>query len=229
MMSDNLLKDVVVQIDRQSNLGEIAYERLKQVIVGGSFPAGEKLTVRSVAAALGVSTTPARDAINRLLAEGALVNEGPKTVILPTLTLASLEEVTATRLALEGLAAERSVGAVTAADIVELKRLQAIINDGLDRGSYTEVLSANREFHFLIYRRSGWKRLVGLIESLWLQVGPSLNGLYPDFAKSRKGVANHMAAFKGYKKKDPAAVRAAIEQDIKDGYASLKAYIKAQN
>lgn len=46
MMSDNLLKDVVVQIDRQSNPGEIAYERLKQVIVGGSFPAGEKLTVR---------------------------------------------------------------------------------------------------------------------------------------------------------------------------------------
>jgi DNA-binding GntR family transcriptional regulator len=227
-MSDNLLKDVVDQIDRQSNLGEIAYSRLKQVIVSGSFPAGEKLTVRSVAAALGVSTTPARDAINRLLSEGALVNEGPKTVILPTLTLASLEEVTATRLALEGLAAERSVGAVTPADITELKRLQKIINESLDRGNYREVLSANREFHFLIYRRSGWKRLVGLIESLWLQVGPSLNGLYPDFAKSRKGVANHMAVFRGYRSEDPSAVRAAVEQDIKDGYASLKAYIKAR-
>ncbi|MET0432208.1 MAG: GntR family transcriptional regulator, partial [Hyphomicrobium sp.] len=65
-------------------------------------------------------------------------------------------------------------------------------------------------------------------ESLWLQVGPSLNGLYPDFAKSRKGVANHMAAFRGYRSKDPSAVRAAVEQDIKDGYASLKAYIKAR-
>ena len=228
-MSDNLLRDVVNQIDRQSNLGEIAYSRLKQVIVSGSFPAGEKLTVRLVAAALGVSTTPARDAINRLLSEGALVNEGPKTVILPTLTLASLEETTATRLALEGLAAERSVGEITSTDIAELKRLQKIINESLDRGNYREVLSANREFHFLIYRRSGWKRLVGLIESLWLQVGPSLNGLYPDFAKSRKGVANHMAAIRGYRAGDPAAVRAAVEQDIKDGYASLKAYIKSRD
>ena len=107
--SEISLAGMMVPIARQSNLGELAYTRLKAIIIRGAYPADQKLTVRSVAAALGVSTTPARDAINRLLAEGALVNEGPKTVVLPLLTREALEEITATRLALEGLASERSV------------------------------------------------------------------------------------------------------------------------
>lgn len=227
-MSEHLLAGVVAPIVRQSNLGELTYERLKQIIVAGSFPPNEKLTVRSVAAALGVSTTPARDAINRLLAEGALVNEGPKTVVLPSLTIETLDEIAATRLALEGLAAERSVLAITRADIAKLEHMQKEINAGLDREDYREVLKVNREFHFLIYRRSGWSRLVGMIESLWLRVGPSLNGLYPDFAHNRRGVSNHMAALEGLRGKDGAKVRAAMEQDIRDGYVRLKAKVEAQ-
>lgn len=226
-MSEHLLAGVVTPIARQSNLGELAYERLKEIIVSGAFPPNEKLTVRSVAAALGVSTTPARDAINRLLSEGALINEGPKTVVLPSLTLAVLDEITATRLALEGLAAERSVLAVTPADVAVLEHMQVAINAGLDAADYREVLKVNREFHFLIFRMSGWPRLVALIESLWLRIGPSLNELYPDFATNRRGVANHMAAMQGLRVKDGAKVRSAMEQDIRDGYVQLKAMIQA--
>lgn len=227
-MSEHPLAGVVSPIVRQSNLGELTYERLKQIIVAGSFPPNEKLTVRSVATALGVSTTPARDAINRLLSEGALVNEGPKTVVLPSLTLEALDEIAATRIALEGLAAERSVEHVEAPHISELERLQGEINAGLDSADYREVLRANREFHFLIYRLAGWPRLVGMIESLWLRVGPSLNGLYPHFATNRQGVSNHMSALDGLRARDGSKVRAAMEQDIRDGYARLKAKIDSQ-
>lgn len=227
-MSEHLLAGVVAPIPRQSNLGELTYERLKEIIVAGSFPPNEKLTVRSVAAALGVSTTPARDAINRLLSEGALVNEGPKTVVLPSLTMDALDEITATRLALEGLAAERSVLAVARSDVITLERLQAAINAGLDAADYRDVLRANREFHFLIYRLSGWPRLVTMIESLWLRVGPSLNELYPDFARNRRGVSNHMAALEGLTARDGGKVRSAMEQDIRDGYARLRAMIDAR-
>jgi DNA-binding GntR family transcriptional regulator len=225
-MSDMLLSGMMEPIERQSSLGEISYGRLKDIIIRGAFPPNEKMTVRSVAAALGVSTTPARDAINRLLAEGALVNEGPKTVVLPVLTQDALEEITATRLALEGLAGERSVEAIAPADLEVLGKLQLAINGGLDIGDYREVLRANQEFHFLIYRRSNWPRLVAMIESLWLRVGPSLNELYPDFAQTRKGVSNHMAALEGLRAKSGTKVRKAIEQDIKDGYVRLSAMLR---
>lgn len=228
-MPQTILSRVVEPISKQVSLGEVAYDRLKDIIIRGAFPPNQKLTVRSVAGALGVSTTPARDAINRLLSEGALVNAGPKTVIIPSLTREVLEEVTATRLALEGLAAERSVEAITDDDIAELNELQKIINKGLDEGDYREVLRANRAFHFLIYRRSNWPRLVSMIESLWLQIGPSLNELYPDFALNRRGVSNHMEIFDGLSRRDARKVRHGIEQDLHDGYDRLSALLKELN
>ncbi|WP_249734915.1 GntR family transcriptional regulator [Bradyrhizobium sp. sGM-13] len=59
--------------DPPEQLRGLAYELLRDWIIRGRFPLGAKLTVRSVAEALGVSTTPARGAANRLIAEGALV------------------------------------------------------------------------------------------------------------------------------------------------------------
>ena len=67
-----------------------------------------------------------------------------------------------------------------------------------------------------------------LFDLLWLRVGPSLNELYPDFAQNRRGVSNHMAAIKGLRARDGGKVRAAMEQDIRDGYSRLKAMIEAR-
>jgi hypothetical protein len=58
---------------------------------------GTKLTVRLVAQALGVSTTPVRDAIIPLIGEGALVNLGLKTVVVSVLTMVTFDEVTKIR------------------------------------------------------------------------------------------------------------------------------------
>src|SRR5215831_16743382 len=121
-------------IDRQISLGELAYTSLKEAIVRGQFSAGQKLTVRAVAQALGVSTTPARDAIMRLIGEGALVNAGPKTVIVPPLTKTALDEVTSIRLVLEGLAARIAAERPPKQIVDQLKALQLQINAALDAG-----------------------------------------------------------------------------------------------
>ncbi|UCI34918.1 GntR family transcriptional regulator [Mesorhizobium sp. B4-1-4] len=212
-------------IDRHRSLGESAYLTLKDSLIRGALRPGTKLTLRSVAQALEVSTTPARDAITRLIGEGGLVNTGPKTVIVPVLTLPDLEEITAIRLALEGLAAEQAASRVTKEEIDELERLQERINRGLDEGRYSDVLDANRDFHFLIYRRAGMRQLVSIIESQWLRMGPAFNDLYPEFALSRTGVSNHLWALRGLQDRDAAAVRAAVENDIRSGYRRLSALI----
>jgi DNA-binding GntR family transcriptional regulator len=216
-------------LDRQARLGDLAYDSLKDRLVTGGFAPGDKLTVRAVAGALGVSTTPARDAINRLIADGNLVNAGLKTVIVPVLEPKVLDEITAIRFTLEGLAAETGTPHASKADVERLEKFQIKINAGLDASKYGDALKYNRDFHFLIYGLSGMPRLVAMIESLWLRIGPSLNCLYPDFAISRRGVSNHIKAIKGLRTKDAAAVRGAIESDIKDGYARLSRYVAERN
>ncbi|MDW9390831.1 GntR family transcriptional regulator (plasmid) [Sinorhizobium meliloti] len=203
-------------------LGDAAYREMKERIIRGVYRPGHKLTVRAIAQDLEVSTTPARDAINRLTSEGALFYAGPKTVVVPVLDASALREITLTRLALEGLASEQAAQHGTPVEVEKLKSLQKLINSALDEKRYAEALWHNKEFHFTVYRLAGLPQLVSMIESLWLRIGPSLHNLYPEFAEEKYGVRNHEIAMEALAERDAASLRAAMENDIRDGYRRLK-------
>jgi DNA-binding GntR family transcriptional regulator len=205
-----------------ARLGDVVYEEIKERLIRGAYQPGDKLTVRGLAEGLSVSSTPARDAINRLVFEGALVYAGPKTVIVPFVSPEALEEITLMRLALEGLAAEQGTQHVADRDIDALQEMQQRINAALDEKRYSDALWTNKEFHFSIYKLSGMPHLLTVIETLWLRIGASFNDLYPEFAELKYGVHNHMAAIEGLAERDRMTVRAAIESDIRDGYRRLR-------
>lgn len=211
-----------VGLDRQVGLGDAAYREMKERLIRGVYPPGYKMTVRAVAEDLGVSSTPARDAINRLTGDGALVYAGPKTVIVPILSEVDLKEITVIRIALEGLASELAAQYGTQQDVEILQGLQKQINAGLDERNYGAALWHNKEFHFRIYRMARLPHLVTMIEGLWLRVGPSFYNLYPEFAEEKYGVRNHEMAMEALAERDGAALRAAFENDIRDGYRRLR-------
>lgn len=204
------------------SLGDAAYGELKERLSRGVYKPGDKLTVRSIAEALGVSSTPARDAINRLAADNAVIYAGPKTVIVPVLTEADLREITLIRIALEGLAAQLSIENCRTEDIEKLREMQTHINAALESGAYAQALWHNKEFHFLVYRLSHLPHLVSMIEAQWLRVGPSFYGLYPEFAQAKHGVRNHEMAIEALVDRDAGGLRAAFENDIRDGYRRLR-------
>jgi DNA-binding GntR family transcriptional regulator len=154
------------------------------------------------------------------------VYAGPKTVIVPFLTARVLQEVTAMRLALEGLAAERALPQCDEYVLNELHGIQDRINHALSDNDYHASLHHNKEFHFAIYRRSEMPHLIATIESLWLRIGPSFHHLYPEFARTRYGVHNHMSAIEAIRDNDGPALRAAIENDIRDGFRRLKGALR---
>ena len=218
----NLASENMALSRQQIRLGDVAYDKLKERLIRGAYRPGHKLTVRAAAEALGVSSTPARDAINRLTVDGALVYAGAKTVIVPHLDVLALEEITLIRLALEGLAAERAAMRTTVDTVSQLEKIQVMIDAALDQRRYADALWHNKEFHFLIYGLSGLPRLLAMIEPLWLRIGPSFNGLYPEFAEAKYGVHNHRAAIEAVAENDGPGLRAAVESDIRDGFRRLK-------
>jgi DNA-binding GntR family transcriptional regulator len=214
-------------IQRDKTLSEHAYDRICRALMTGVLKPDQKVTVRAIASALNISITPARDALTVLIKAGALEAIGMKTVIVPPLTLAVLDEITAIRLNLEGLAAEHAAAHFTKADVDALDAVQARLVGAMDEQNYTSVLEHNEAFHFGVYRKSQMPRLVSIIESLWLRIGPSLNLLYPTFAIERHGVSNHKTLLKALRQRDGAAARAAFEKDIRDGYQRLKVAVAA--
>ena len=107
----------------QVSLGDSIYERVCQDLVGGKLRPNEKVTIRGLAAALGTSSTPVRDAVQRLLRDEALEQRSVRDVRVPVLTLAKYLEIASIRRELEGFAAGRAAEMVGPKDILRLKRI----------------------------------------------------------------------------------------------------------
>src|SRR3546814_7922359 len=78
--------------------GSEAYEALKQALISGHFMPGQKLTLRMLAEALGMSVTPVREAIHRLTAERALEGAANRSVRIPPMTRGKILELRDIRL-----------------------------------------------------------------------------------------------------------------------------------
>jgi hypothetical protein len=88
-------------LERPGTLAEAAYERVAASLMEGGYVPGDRLAVRTLAAQLGVSLTPAREAVLRLVSEGALELRNPRTIVVPTLSSRQFREIYCIRHALE--------------------------------------------------------------------------------------------------------------------------------
>lgn len=186
------------------------YAAMKQALMRGRYKPGQKITIRGVAAALGTSATPVREAIRRLAGEGALEHLRSGTARLPALTQVRLAEITEVRVALESLAAHHAALRMTAKQVAELDKIQADLAAARDRKDYERYLAKNEAFHFVYYRASAMPNLVRAIESMWLQSGPYLALLLP----AMRGIDLHASAIDAARRHDGEAAARAISEDI---------------
>jgi DNA-binding GntR family transcriptional regulator len=87
-------------LERHEPLGDRVYATLRDNLRAGRIPHGEPLQEAMVAAQLGVSRTPVREALARLASEGLVVAEG-RSFMVPSLTMGDIEDIYALRFLLE--------------------------------------------------------------------------------------------------------------------------------
>jgi DNA-binding GntR family transcriptional regulator len=188
------------------------YLELRRAIVAGQWPPGKVLTIRALAAELGTSPMPVREALHRLVAERAIEGRANRTMALPRLNSADFMEIAQIRAELEGLAA------ATACEAMDEETLAALhaINDQyrtLGATDGREALKANRDFHFTLYNCAGMPTLISMIEGLWVRIGPVLNYTVrgPNLAI---GLRHHDEILQALQDQDPLMTRAAVAADI---------------
>lgn len=193
---------------------DTVYQTLRQWITVGRFLPGERLKIRHVAADLGVGQMPVRAALQRLAAEGALVNVPNAGVTLPVLSAPELDDLLQMRMLLEGEAAERGSLRLDAAQMASLHSLCERMGVALGQGDGTDYLAANEDFHVLLYRAAGSPLLFELIDKLWLKAGPISRQLFDTPEPLACLNAAHSDVMRALERRDSAAVRRAIERDI---------------
>jgi DNA-binding GntR family transcriptional regulator len=157
-------------------LGQRVYHELRDFLMVGGVSPGEKVTLRQLTTAFGTSLMPVREAVQRLAAEGALEVLPNRAIRVPVMTRSRVNEILRIRLMLEGLAVEEAAKRIDADAISHLQALDAAMNAEMQTHDESRRLfQANKEFHFTIYRAAAMPALLGIIENLWLQIGPFLH------------------------------------------------------
>ena len=203
-------------------LHERVYRQLRRTLILGQLQPGQKLSVRGVATTLQVSPMPVRAALARLHAERGLTLGRYGTVSVPRLSPDTVTELMELRVMLEGLAAERAAERMTEPDLRQFETVAKRLMEAISGTDVIRYLEANAEFKLFIYTCAQSPVLLTTIESLWLQVGPTLRwcGVDAHFQCQRDILLTAIAALRDRR---PSMARAAIEQDIRDGLAFLLA------
>jgi DNA-binding GntR family transcriptional regulator len=193
---------------------DTVYATLRQWLTVGRFLPGERLKIRGLAATMGVGQMPVRAALQRLAAEGALVNIPHAGVTVPRLSLPEFDDLLQTRMLLEGEAAERGCLRLDATQSGQLRGLCERMARALAAQDAADYLAANEDFHVLLYRAAASPLLFSLIDTLWLKAGPISNQLFDTPEAARVLNDAHQALLRALAERDSAGVRRAIEQDI---------------
>lgn len=143
---------------------DLAYHRLKELIVTCELAPGEVIQQSAVAERIGVSTTPLREAMRRLSGEGLIVLAAHKNTRVAEVSADEARHLLEVRRALEPLAAQLAAQRRTDEDIAlirkNLQRLEPVYRS-------IEALEAHREFHRSIYAASKNPVLFDELERLW--------------------------------------------------------------
>ncbi len=160
----------------RATLRDRAYEGLRDLLIAGQLAPGEKLSMRQLAAGLGISPMPVREAVHRLVAERALEVQPQSAVRVPLMTREHFLELTRIRINLEGLAAELAAGRITPIQLAEVRRQHERFRNSARsaKPNPSVVIRANQKLHFAIYRCAQMPTLLLMIETLWLRIGPVL-------------------------------------------------------
>jgi GntR family colanic acid and biofilm gene transcriptional regulator len=203
----------------RSSLSAQAYGQIRKALMIGALKPGQKLSGRELAARLGTSLTPVREALLQLVAEGVLESRTGHSITVPTLTRADYLELRDIRVEVEGLAAARATAQATPALIASLEDLHRRLVEAKADRRFDEALRCNEAFHLALARGAGMPRLLRVVESLWAQSGPFLNFLYGADGGTTSSVHphGHLRVIEALRAGDPAGAAESIGADIVGG------------
>lgn len=211
---------------RTDSLTDQAYQRLHRELMTGALLPEQVLTVRDVAERYGVSLTPVREAVQRLVAERGLEVVNGRTIRVPRLDIETYRQILKIRMELECLAAKEAAPRISNDEIARLEAVVQQHRQAIDAGDAHATLAANTDFHLSIYRASEHAILVAMIESLWLRVGPTLNLLFPQHTGSLTGHEMHLVAMDALHRRDGDALGQAMRDDLVRGSRYLMRLLK---
>jgi DNA-binding GntR family transcriptional regulator len=214
-----------ISFGKVASVTDLATQAIRQAILDGRLRPGERLVQDELAASLGVSRQPIREAVRRLESEGLV--DGRNHARGLTVRSYSVDDVVENyhlRRLLEAEAARLAASHVSDADIGRLDAILKAMVDTHARGDHVEFSELNRRFHRAIHELSGLPTLLRLIEQLW----GGFTVLTPIFIAGRaeESIDEHRDIVAALRERDPQAASQKMIDHIIRASAQYLAAVK---
>jgi len=190
-----------------------AYLHLHSAIRTGRYRAGDRLIPEEIAAEIGMSRMPVREAFQRLAADGLVVIRPNRGCIVAGLSLDEIYETFEIRSVLEGLAVRLAMPKIDGEVLAELERiLDKMESSG--RGGSSDWVTRHQQFHSQIYSLSDRPKLIRQIAQLHVVIEPYLR-IWFDYAdKPLSAREEHRVVIEALRSGDPERAETAMRSHI---------------
>ncbi len=208
-------------VERPRSLRDQVYDRLREAILSGELAAGAPVIEADIAATLGASRTPVREALRRLETEGMLEPRGARGSLVRELKRDEVECIFEIREALETLAARRATRRMKPSDCAELERLLDRMKNHVEDTREMERLET--KFHDRILAHADGQRLKRMLGDLRADILPWRFVALATPARRHATIDEHAAMLSAMRSKDEAAVVRATARHIRNARLSVLA------
>ena len=198
------------------------YDQLREMILFGDLAPGQPVTIQGLTAQLSAGMTPVREALRRLIAEGALVHQGNRRVSVPSLTTICADELSFMRKTLEPELTRRAAQRISAETLMALKATDAALNQAIAQGDIGGYLAHNYQFHALIYTAADAPIIAATVDRLWLRFGPSLRVVCGRFG-TQNLPDKHADLLAALARRDIDGAARAMAEDVAQGMRQIQA------
>lgn len=195
---------------------EQVYHTLKSQILFGEMAPGQAVTIQGLTDSLEVGMTPVREAIRRLISDGALIFQGNRRVSVPVLNANDVEQLIYVRKSIESELARRAAIRITPTEVDGLESIDTALDQAILVGDVAGYLRHNHAFHEALYRAADAPIMRDLADRMWLRFGPSLRVVCGRFG-TQNLPDRHKELLTALRDGDAPRAGLAMEQDVEQG------------
>ncbi len=209
-------------------LRDVVFNTLREAILKGELKPGERLMELQLAAKLGVSRTPIREAIRMLEQEGLAVTVPRKGAEVAKMTEKDMEDVLVIRATLDELAVELACDAITEEQLAQLQRARKDFENSIQSKDIKKIAQADVDFHDAIYQATGNTRLMTMLSNLREQMYRYRVEYLKDDSKYPELVREHQAIMEGIRSRDKSLAAGVMKRHVLNQAAAVKSRIREQ-